>query len=115
MTNLLFSLESGFVKDEKAFLFTLSNPTGARPTKLPQTADSNAGIWCHANYGAGFGSANGCTIAFPSNSNANSSNCTITDAYGGFECPEERALSTFISGSTSFNMNCFEVFGLKDA
>ena len=100
------------MKDENAFLFTLANPTGARPTKLAQT-DGNGGIWCHPSWGPSFGSASGVCIYFI-NSNG-SSNCGMNNAYVSFAVPEGQAFYNFIYGNTTtFGMSHLEVFGLKE-
>ena len=108
--NLLILLGSCFVKDKNAFLFTLANPTGARPTKLPQS-DGNSGIWCNPSLGPGFGSANVTSIWFM-NSNQ-SCNCSVNNGYNSVQIPQGQAISTFVYGNTSFGMNYLEIFGLK--
>ena len=105
-------LGSSFVKDENAFLFTLANPTGARPTKLAQT-DGTGGIWCNPSWGPSFGSANGTCIYFM-NCDGTSS-CSINNNYVSFSVPGGQAFTNFIYGNTTaFNMNYLEVFGLKE-
>ena len=105
-------LGSAFVKDENAFLFTLTNPTGACPTKLAQT-DGTGGIWCNTQWGPSFGSANGACIYFMSSNG--SSACGINNNYVSFSVPGGQAFTNFIYGNTtSFGMNYLEVFGLKE-
>ena len=107
----LIYLGSSFVKDENAFLFTLANPTGARPTKLPQS-DGNSGIWCNPSCGPGFGLVNGVCIWFM-NTNP-SSNCGINNIYKAFQTPQDQPFTNFIYGNTTaFTMNYLEIFGLK--
>jgi hypothetical protein len=99
------------VKDENAGFFTLANPTGARPTKLPQT-DGNGGIWCDPSLGPGFGTANGHCIYFM---NDGSNGCAINNDHVSFALPEGQIFTNFIYGNTtSFGMNYLEVFGLKE-
>ena len=105
-------LGSSFVKDENAFLFTLANPTGARPTRLPQI-DSTGGIWCNPSCGPGFGNASGYCIYFMNTTNT--TNCGINNSYPSFAVPEGQSFTNFIYGNTtSFGMNYLEVFGLKE-
>ena len=103
---------NSFVKDENAFLFTLANPTGARPTKLPQK-DDNGGIWCNGSYGPAFGTPSGNCICFMT-ANGNYT-VGINNNYVSVAVPEGQSFTNFIYGNTtSFNMNYLEVFGLKE-
>ena len=105
-------LGGSFVKDENAFLFTLANPTGARPTKLAQT-DGTGGIWCGSSWGPSFGSASGACIYFMNG--GSTSNCGINNNYVSFSVPGGQAFTNFIYGNaSSFGMNYLEVFGLKE-
>ncbi|XP_028408907.1 uncharacterized protein LOC114531501 [Dendronephthya gigantea] len=104
---------SSFVKDENAFLFTLANPTGARPTKLPQS-DNSGGIWCDPSYGPGFGSANGTNIWFMDCPNG-PSYCSVNNSNTAFQIPQDQPFTNFIYGSntTAFGTDYIEVFCLK--
>ncbi len=100
------------MKEENVFLFTLANPSGARPTKLTQT-DGNGGIWCNPSYGPAFGTTNSHCICFMTG-NGNTV-CGINNDYVSVTVPEGQSFTNFIYGNTtSFNMNYLEVFGLKE-
>ena len=92
-------------------MFTLANPTGGRPTKLPQI-ESNGRIWFNPSYGPGFGNASGYCIYFMNNTNTTS--CAINNNTPCFAVPEGQSFTNFIYGNTtSITMNYLEVFGLK--
>ena len=97
------------MKDENAFLFTLANKTGARPTKLPST-DGNGGIWCKASYGPAFGTTSSHCIRFMTSNGDNT--CDINDSYVSVTVPGGQSLANFIYTS-SFTMSHLEVFGLE--
>ena len=99
------------MKDENAFLFTLANPTGARPTKLPPT-DGNGGIWCSASYGPAFGTSGNYGICFMTGNGNNT--CGINDGYVSVTVPGGQSLASFIYTS-SFTMTHLEVFGLEES
>ena len=100
------------MKDEKAFLFTLANPTGARPTKLPQT-EGNNGIWGHSSYGPAFGNSGGYCICFMTC--IGNSSCGINNSYVSVTVPGGQLFTHFIFGNTSsFSMSHLEVFGLNE-
>ena len=100
------------MKDENSFLFTLANPTGARPTKVVQCSGIG-GVWQNSLYGPSFGSATGASLIVMNNNNS-ASYCDIDDSFGGFQFPEGYTFSNFFCGSTSFRMDYLEVFALKE-
>ena len=99
------------MKDENAFLFTLANPTGARPTKLPQT-DGDNGIWCQSSYGPSFGTSGSYCICFMTCDGDNT--CATNNSYVSVAVPGGQSFTNFIYGSTSFTMSHLEIFGLKE-
>ncbi|XP_046863383.1 uncharacterized protein LOC124457139 [Xenia sp. Carnegie-2017] len=103
---------NAFVKDESSFLFNLSNPNGAPPTKL-SNANNDWGMWMYSSCGPLFGSHSSCSILFMNSSN--SSICCVTNGIGEFNIPCGQTLSAVLAGATStISMNNLEVFGLSN-
>lgn len=78
-TSVAWQLNSGYIKDSEAFIFTLLNPSNT-PLKLPigslQTGDA---IYTHPNYGPTFGAGHDLTVYTDSNINTNS--CVNVQTY----------------------------------
>jgi len=106
----LFGLGSGvYRRAPGSFLFSLVNPSGLPPTKLPLIAgkEDNA-ILCNSGYGPVFGGAPDFRIP-----NApNSSNCYVS-LNNTYQCPAGYNNSTFFTGSQNFTIAEMEVFVFK--
>ena len=104
----LFCLGSGIYRRAPgSFLFSLVNPSGLPPTKLPLKAgqEGNA-IYCYSSYGPTFGSGNDLRIP-----NApNSSNYCYVGLNNTYQCPTGQNTATFFTGNQSFFANEIEVF-----
>ena len=103
----LFCVGSGvYRKAPGSFLFSLVNPSGLPPTKLPLKAgmEGNA-IYCHSNYGPSFGSDDGLRIV----SSPNSYNCSIS-LNNSYQCPTGQKANTFLTGSQNSKITEMEVF-----
>ena len=104
----LFCPGSGIYKRAPgSFLFSLVNPSGLPPTKMPLIAgkESNA-IYCYSGHGATFGSGNDFCIP-----NApNSSNYCYVALNNTYQCPTGQNATTFFTGNQSFFANEIEVF-----
>ena len=93
----------------ESFLFSLVNPSGAEPTKLPIKSSANQyGIYCDARYGPTFGNLD---LRIASKANVNSeSYSNIGESY---ECPSDVNCETFLAGQTNFVVNELEVFSFQ--
>jgi len=104
----LFDLGSGvYRRAPGSFLFSLVNPSGLLPTKMPLMAgkEGNA-IWCNSGYGPTFGG--GPDFRIP---NApNSSNTCYVNLNNTYQCPIGQNVGTFFTGNQSFYVNEIEVF-----
>ena len=109
---LFILLGSGTYKHcTESFLFSLVNPTGAGPTKLPLRGTSNQnGIYCNSGYGPAFGGGHDLCIANVANTNSNSySNLNTT-----YESPPHVTPTTFLAGNKNFVVNEVEVFAFRE-
>ena len=81
------------------------NPRGLGPTKMPLKAQE--AIFCHSSWGPGFGG--GTDLWISDNTNIN----TESYSYLGntYELPPGQQ-NTFFTGSNSFTVTDYEVFGL---
>lgn len=106
----LISGASGWTNCAESFLFSLVNPSGAKPTKMPLTGTSNQnGILCNSAYGPTFGGGHDLFIATGANANFNSK------SYLGntYQCPANAGSSSFLAGQKKFSVSELEVFVFK--
>ena len=107
----LFCLGSGIYKKALgSFLFSLVNPSGLPPAKLPLMAgkEGNA-IYCHSGYGPTFGGGHDFRIP----NAANSSNYCYVSLNNTYQCPTGQNATTFFTGNQSFFSNEIEVFAFE--
>ena len=111
MLSLCITLGSNDYKHcAESFLFSLVNPSGTRPTKIPLKGNNNQyGICCNGGYGPTFGGNHDLHIANGANANSRSqSNLGNT-----YHCPANANPSSFLAGQTNFSVNELEVFVFK--
>ena len=93
----------------ESFLFSLVNPSGSEPTKMPLTGNYNKnGIHCRSEYGPTFGGNHDLYIATGANANSNSYSIL---GYT-YKCPGN-GNSSFLVGQRNFSVNEVEVFVFK--
>ena len=90
----------------QAFLFSVVNPYGLGPTKLPLTNNQSA-IYCDSSYGPTFGE--GIDLHISGNANSNALSYSILGS--SYERPSGQQ-STFFTGAQQFSVADYEVFGL---
>ena len=84
------------------------NPYGLGPTKMPlMTQQEQQAMYSHSNYGPVFGAGNDLCISNDANTNT-SSRSRLGHTY---ERPPGQQ-GTFFTGSNSFTVTDYEVFGL---
>ena len=90
-----------------SFLFSLVNPSGLPPTKMPLKAGREEfAIYCNSSFGPVFGYGNDLSIADAPNSNTCFSR--LDDTY---QCPAGQNRHTFLTGVEEFTISEMEVFG----
>ena len=107
---LLFCLGSGIYKRAPgSFLFSLVNPSGLPPTKMPLIAgrEGNA-IYCSSSYGPTFGG--GPDFRVPNGPNSTNCHVNLNNTY---QCPTGQNNATFFTGSQNFTIAEMEVFVFK--
>ncbi|XP_020624701.1 uncharacterized protein LOC110062180 isoform X2 [Orbicella faveolata] len=99
-----------------SFLFSLVNPSGLPPTKMPLIAgrEGNA-IYCDSSCGPAFGRSR--DNPFPTfdlkiSSLPHSSPCSVR-LNGSYQCPTGQDATTFLTGSELFTVSEMEVFGFE--
>ena len=92
---------------KESFLFSLVNPSGAKPTLLPLKSTKNQnGILCDSGYGPTFGGGRDLFISSRANANSESfSNLGVS-----YECPPDANCETFLAGQRNFVVTELEVF-----
>ncbi|KAL9951571.1 hypothetical protein ACROYT_G044255 [Oculina patagonica] len=92
-----------------SFLFSLVNPSGLPPTKMPLIAgEERHAIWCNSGYGPVFGIGHDVVIASAPNSN----NCSV-NLNNSYQCPTGQNATTFLAGNRKFLVSEMEVFGFE--
>ena len=92
----------------QAFLFSLVNPSGLVPTKLPIIPGKESrGIACDNRWGPVFGYEYDLHISQDANTNTNSSSSLASS----YQCPPGQR-SAFFTGAQNFTVTDYEVFGL---
>ena len=103
---ILISGAGGYKQCTESFLFSLVNPSGSEPTKMPlRGTNNNNGIYCNSSYGPTFGGGHDLFIANGANANSNSS----SNLGFSYECPPH-ANASFLVGQTNFTVSELEVF-----
>ena len=92
-----------------SFLFSLVNPSGLPPTKMPLIAGrEGCAIYCHSNNGPTFGGGHDFRIP-----NApNSTNCYV-NLNNTYQCPVGQNNATFFTGLQNFTIAEIEVFAFQ--
>ena len=99
---------SGYKRSKESFLFSLVNPSGAGPTKIPLKGTKNQnGIFCDSGYGPTFGGGHDLYIGSGANEDENSSSNL------GHSYQSVHANSTFLAGQDVFVVSELEVFVLQ--
>ncbi|KAL9951570.1 hypothetical protein ACROYT_G044254 [Oculina patagonica] len=93
-----------------SFLFSLVNPSGLPPTKMPLIAgqEGNA-IIGNSSYGPIFGSGHDLLIG---NAPNKSNNCSVY-LNSTYQCPAGQDANTFLAGNGNFRVSEMEVFGFE--
>lgn len=91
----------------EAFLFSIVNPPGMGPTKLPLTGNQQNAIYCKSSYGPTFGGWHDLHISDKPNTN------TASYSHLGYSYEHPAGQETsFLSGTQTFSVTDYEVFGL---
>ena len=94
-----------------AFLFSMVNPHGREPTKIPLASYGQMrGISCETGFGSTFGSLD-YGFALKISDHANISYSESDGNSSGYSFPPER--STFFTGNRKFVVTDYEVFSLN--
>jgi len=99
----------GYKRATHSFLFSLVNPSGLPPTKMPLIAgrEGNA-IICKSTSGPIFGGGGGSDLCIVHSSNCNNCSVNLNNTY---QCPTGQNAKTFLTGNQNFLVNEVEVFG----
>ena len=106
-----------FVKSTQSFLFSLVNPSGVGPTKMPlMSQNQKSGMVGHSGYGPTFGIKGSLFFSisrdlFISN-DANKNTDSHSELGTSYECPRGQE-SSFLTGGKYFSVSNYEVFGIQ--
>ena len=103
-------LTAEYKRDPKAFLFSLSNPSGLNSTKMSLLSEKmDQAIHCCSNYGPTFGTGPDLRIANNPNTNTTCS-ARLSNTY---QLPAGQKANTFFTGAETFNLTELEVFSFE--
>ena len=91
----------------QSFLFSMVNPHGLAPCKMPLFKNQEHAIYCHSSNGPTFGGGNNLRISHDANRVTNSKS-SLGNTY---KCPTGHK-STFFTGALIFTVTDYEVFGI---
>ena len=104
--------ENRYLSCTEAFLFSMVNPHGYEPTKIPLTRQGQGNsISCRADLGPTFGGEFCGQHALSISDHANISYSESNDSYNVYNFPPER--ETFFTGNVRFVVTDYEVFSLN--
>ena len=116
-TFISFSGQGGYASCKEAFLFSMVNPRGLKPAKMPLSQDGQKyAICCRSDYGPTFGGGrDGHDLYISGNGNISASNTVclgdaydICNAYKGLNGTILRG-DYFFTGKSLFNVTNYEV------
>ena len=100
--------QGGYMRCNQAFLFSMVNPSGLGPTKLPPfPGGEQHSINCSIGYGPMFGGGHDLWIY----GNANTTTDSCSNLGFTYQCPPGQQ-KTFFTGGKNFTVTDYEVFGL---
>ena len=91
----------------QSFLFSMVNPHGLAPSKMPLFTDQEHAIYCHSSHGPTFGGGHDLRISHDANKVTNSKSILGST----YQCPTGH-ISTFFTGARNFIVTDYEVFGI---
>ena len=101
--------QRGYVYCSQSFLFSMVNPFGVVPSKMPLVKNQqHAGINCNSSYGPAFGGGHDLYVS----NNANISGASYSDLGHTYQLPAGQQ-SAFFTGARNFNVTDYEVFGFS--
>ena len=102
----------GYKRAPDSFLFSLVNPSGLTPAKMPLIAGKEGYAICYnGDYGPVFGGSPYDLCIPPSSPNfLNTGSVNLNTAY---QCPTGRNAKTFLTGNQTFTVSEMEVFGFE--
>ncbi|KXJ28532.1 uncharacterized protein LOC110238831 [Exaiptasia diaphana] len=102
---------SGSKTDPNAFLFSIVNPSGLGPVKLPLIEeDDEDTISCNPCQGPVFGNGRDLGVV----DHPNRTNC-ITRLGNSFKCPAGQVPTLFLAGILTFTVSEIEVYGVNES
>ena len=91
----------------KSFVFSMVNPQGMAPSKMPLVKNQQNAIYCNSDRGPTFGGGHDIYIS----TNANSSGSSYSNLGHTYQLPTGQQ-NTFFTGARNFNVTDYEVFGI---
>ena len=92
-----------------SFLFSLVNPSGLPPTKMPLRAGQEGyAIYCYSGCGPTFGANH--DLHIPNAPNSSNGYVNLNQTY---QCPAGQNATTFLTGNYNFTVSEMEVFSFQ--
>lgn len=99
--------QGNFHHCSQSFLYSLVNPQGVAPSKMPLVKNQQNAIYCQSGYGPTFGGGHDFYVS----TNANTSNASYINLGNTYHLPTGQS-NVFFTGARNFNVTDYEVFGM---
>ena len=100
--------QGSYVHCSQSFLFSMVNPFGVVPSKMPLVKNQQHGINCSSTYGPTFGDGHDLHVS----NNANTSGESYSNLGYTYQRPAGQQ-HAFFTGTRNFNVTDYEVFGFS--
>ena len=97
-----------YVYCSQSFLFSMVNPFGVVPSKMPLVKNQQYGINCNSDYGPTFGEGHDLHVS----NNANTGGASYSNLGHTYQLPAGQQ-NAFFTGTRNFNVTDYEVFGFS--
>ena len=99
--------QNQYLRCSQSFLFSMVNPQGVDPIKMPLAKDHQYAIYCNSCHGPTFGRGHDLQVS----NNANKSGSSYSNLGNSYQLPTEQQ-NTFFTGARNFGVTDYEVFGI---
>ena len=100
--------QNSYVYCSQSFLFSMVNPFGVVPSKMPLVKNQQNGINCNSSYGPTFGGGHDLHVS----NNANTGGVSYSYLGHTYQLPAGQQ-NAFFTGAQNFNVTDYEVFGFS--
>ena len=106
----MWSGNGSYQRAQNSFLFSLVNPSGLSPTKMPlKSGQEGSAMYCYSSYGPTLGGGGYFDLQVTNAPNSNNCYTYLNNAY---QCPSGQNANMFLTGGQTFRVSEMEVYRL---